>query len=314
MASNRVPTTYNALVSLAEDAADGAQSHGADVGLSQNTEAKIRADLANLVGDPNAVPPIPSKQAAYVAAKSDKTAKTALKNIAERNARTFASTAVGILKPHLGTQWNSVWQAAGFVSGSLAIPSNPLPLLGQLRDYFAANPAHENAPLNITAAQAQAQITALSDARSASNASNAAMGLAKANRDAAQKTLYKRLSGLLAELSQLLPADDARWYAFGFDRPADGQQPGPIDNLVLTPGSAGMVYADWDDARRAERYRVYKNVIGTDVAPVQVDNSVLESEYTFTGLPSGATVEVSIIAVNSAGEGVAPAHAKIVVP
>ncbi|TLD71734.1 fibronectin type III domain-containing protein [Phragmitibacter flavus] len=314
MASNEIPDSYNDLVSLAEDAADGAQTHGVAIGLSQNTEAKIRTDLITLIGDPTAVPPVPGKQGIFTAAKSAKPAKTLLKNQAERNARAFATTAVNILKPHLGTQWNSQWQAAGFVSGSLAIPDNPLPLLGQLRDYFTAHPAQENAPLNITAALAQAQITALSNARSAANDSNTAMGIAKAERDSAQRALYKRMSGLLAELSQLLTPDDPLWYAFGFDRPADGQQPGPIDDLVLTPGSAGMVYADWEDARRAARYRVFKQISGTDPAPVQVANAVIESEYTLTALPSGATVQITIVAVNDAGEGVLPATATMVVP
>lgn len=49
MASNETPRDYNSLVTLATDAADGAHNHGAALGLKQNTETAIRADLAALV-------------------------------------------------------------------------------------------------------------------------------------------------------------------------------------------------------------------------------------------------------------------------
>lgn len=314
MASNKIPQNIDPLVSLAEDAADGAQQFGAAINLAQNTEAAIRADLMSLTGDPNAgPPPTPGKQGEWIASKSAKAAASTAARLAESNARSFCASAVGVLKNYLGTKWGSAWEAAGFTNGSLRMPDDPLPLLGELRAYFLAHAAQENAPLGVTAAACLAQANAVSDARSASNASNVAYGLAKQARDAALGTLYSRMSGLLAELDQLLRDDDPRWYAFGFDRPADGQQPGLVLNLVLTPGGPGIVLADWDDARRAERYRVFKQVIGTDPDPVQVDNAVTDSEYTFTGLPSGATVEVTIIPVNSAGDG-PKAKAQIVAP
>ena len=46
MASNEIPRAYAQLIQLAENAADGAQSHGPGVGLAQNTAAKIRTDPA----------------------------------------------------------------------------------------------------------------------------------------------------------------------------------------------------------------------------------------------------------------------------
>jgi hypothetical protein len=304
MASNSIPQGYDALVSLSEDAADGAQQHGMAISLAQNTETKIRADLIALIGDATAVPPVPGAQPLYNTAKAAKTAASSVQRTAESNARAFAAKAVGVLKAILGTQWNSAWAAAGFNSGSLAIPSDPLPLLGELRAYFAANPANEVTPvLGVTAAACQAQATALSDARSAVNDATVALGQAKQARDAAQVKLSKRMSGLLAELGQLLNKDDPLWYAFGFDRPADGQQPGPVQNLVLTAGGPGIVLVNWDDARRAERYRLLKQVAGTDPAPVLVTGTLYENELTLQGLPSGQSVKITVLAVNAAGDG-----------
>jgi hypothetical protein len=45
MADNSIPTSYDPIVQLLEDAADGAHTHGAAIGLVHNDEAHIRADL-----------------------------------------------------------------------------------------------------------------------------------------------------------------------------------------------------------------------------------------------------------------------------
>lgn len=302
------------LVSLAEDAADGADQHGVALGLAQNSAAKIRADLATVAGDPTTQPPTPGAQAAYTAAKAAKTAASAAQRTAESNARAFVGSAIGVLKNYLGRPWSSAWVAAGFVNGSLAVPDDPLPLLGTLRAYFTQNPAHENAPLGVTAAACHTHLDGLSDARMGVNLSNAALGAAKQARDAAQETLYKRLCGLRAELAQLLADDDARWYAFGFDRPSDGEHPASVQGLVLTAGGPGVVLVDWDDARRAERYRVLRQVVGMDAAPVLIDSTLRESEVALRNLPSGKQLVVTVSAVNDAGEGPAAVSAAFGVP
>ena len=49
---NEIPKSYDAVIEFLEDAADGAATHGAAVGLKQNTKPAIRADLVALVGKP----------------------------------------------------------------------------------------------------------------------------------------------------------------------------------------------------------------------------------------------------------------------
>lgn len=314
MSANRIPQTPDALISLATDAADGAATEGASLGLLHHTEPKIRKDLIAIIGDPAAATPILGSRNAYHLAKAAKTAATSTCRSAESNARAFCASAVGVLKNYFGRQWNSQWQSAGFTTDSLAIPDDTLPMLGELRAYFTANSGHENAPLSITAATCTIHMAALADARAAANQSIKDLGKAKAADVAGIKNLYTRMTGLRAELDQLLADDDPRWYAFGFDRPADGTGPGPVAHLILTPGSAGMIFADWDDARRATRYRVLRKIPGTDAEPVEITGTLTESEYTLTGLPSGATVEIPIVAVNDAGDGPLTATATIVVP
>jgi len=311
MASNQIPKNTDLLISLASDAANGAAAQGAAINLAQNTAAKIRADLTAFIGDPAAVPPIAGAQNTWNAAKSAKVAATAARRTAEDTGRAFATKSVNLLKNFLGNSWNAAWQAAGFTAGSLAIPDDPLSLLSEIRAYFQAHPAQENAPLSATAAAATAQITAITTARTASNNSVQALGTAKALSDAALRALSQRLSGLRTELDQLLSDEDPRWYAFGFDRPADGWQPGPVEHLTLTPGTPGHLFADWDDARRAERYRVTAQLPGQP--PLYTNSSVLDSELTLPGLPSGATLLITVTALNPAGES-PPATATLTVP
>lgn len=312
MASNEIPDNVDALVSLAAAAVEGARTTGAAVGLAQNTESKIRADLNAFVGDPSGIPAVEGARNWYNAAKAAKTAATALRQSVDNTARAYCARAVGVLKNHLGTQWNAAWNAAGFTAGSLAIPDDCFSLLSEIRACLLAHPEYENAPLNFTVGDTMARMDEITAARAASNASVQALGEAKAAAATARRTLHRRLTGLRAELAQLLGPDDARWYAFGFDRPADGWAPGPVEHLILTPGAPGSLFADWDDARRATRYRVTKKV--GDAAPEAAHADVVESECTLQGLPSGALVTITITAVNDAGDGPLAATATLTVP
>ena len=57
-----------------------------------------------------------------------------------------------------------------------------------------------------------------------------------------------------------------------------------------------------DGARRANSFNYYKQVAGVDAAPVKGDNTP-GTQFTFTGLPVGATVLFTVAGVNEAGEG-----------
>ncbi|MFL6528292.1 MAG: hypothetical protein ACJ8IQ_09345 [Chthoniobacterales bacterium] len=180
-----------------------------------------------------------------------------------------------------------------------------------------ANPGKElpAAPYNVTAANAGALFTALSTARA--NMANLGKGSAstkKGLRDTGVQTLRTRLSGTIGEIGQKLSDGDARWYTFGLNRPADPNTPGIVDGLNnhFGPAGSGLAYLDWNDARRATRYRVWIWVVGVDSAYRAVD-TVTESDATLT-LPVGKTVKVHVTTVNDAGESVPSADLQVVVP
>ena len=305
----KIPESFEPLVQLMENAADGAAKYGEIIKLKQNDETAIRLDLTGLIGvpaGPGGVPPaIPGLKSLWNTAKSNKTAKTAGLGTAEGNGRALATMCIASLKPVLGNQWNSAWNAAGFVSGSLAVPAHPQPLLLLLSGYYTDNLSREVKAVNgidCTAVACTAASDAIVAAQTASNRSNTDAGTAQSNLQDGINVARARMMGLQAELGQLLDDNDPRWLAFGFDMP--GHTPGPDvpQNLTVTAGAAGSqtLYVHCDDARRADGYRfIVRNAAdGSDIAELLTT----DPEATFTGLVSGTKVSVTVTARNSTGE------------
>jgi hypothetical protein len=322
MANNSSPTSYDPLVQALEDAADGAHSYGAAVGLVHNAEAKIRADLTALIGLPagpgGVPPPKPGFKALWNAAQADKSAKTAAFRTVCSNARLFTRTCIRSLFPVLGESWNATWNAAGFTGGSLAVPANPLPMLQQLRAYYGTNPARESVVQGIacSAAGCEATVQGISDAESASNQSNTDSGTAYANFQNGIKACRTRLTNLRDELGQLIGDDDDRWYAFGFEKPSDPSTPETPANLTAVAGAPGSktLIADWDDARRADSYRLLAvtKADGKEVANELMTDS--QFSLTLAKVASGAVVVLTVTGRNSAGESPESEPVEIQVP
>ena len=319
MSSNTIPLSYEPLVQLLTDAVDGASIHGAEVGLKQNDEAALRAALYDLIGDPGGAdgqpPPSIGLKARFNVAKARKSAMTAALRTVQSNGRSLAMACIGTLKLRLGNQWNSAWKEAGFIGGSLQVPSNPVFVLQSLQAYYTLHPNHEAPELteaiSCTGSACAAANKAIAAAQSASNQSNVEAGMARNQLEQVMRAARLRLSGLREELARLIAEDDHRWYAFGFDRPSHVGSPDIPENLTAIPGGPGTLYVDWDDARRADTYRL---------RAADPDGKVLselnpqDSDATLSGLPAGLTVTLTVTARNSAGESPSSESLTVVVP
>lgn len=308
MASNQLPDGIYDLFTLAEDMADGAHNHEAAVGLKQNMEAGLRADLD----------PAVAAQAAYKQVLDDNTGLSTALTVADSNGKAFISAARRTLVASFGERFNASWASAGFTGHSTAVPATQgarEALLLSLKNFFTANPAYEvNTPkVIVTAARADALWTAMVAARTAARDGNTLAGQKKMIRDAAEQTLRDRMSGMIEELGQLLDDTDPLWLAFGLNEPGATNLPDSADALVLTAGPAGTVLAHWSAASRATRYRVFQIIVGVDNVPVNV-KTVTEPETTLTGLPGGKTVQIYIVSANDAGQAAAGETVEIVVP
>jgi hypothetical protein len=308
MGSNQLPKPLDDVFTLAEDMADGCHNHEAAVGLKQNKEADVRADLAAAV----------TAQTNYQNALSAKTDFSTAVTVADSNGKAFISSARRVLANNLGETWNQSWIATGYPDLSTAVPATQpkrQALLLSLKNFFAANPAYEvNTPkLVVTSAQAGVLFTALSSARVAASDGNTDAGNKKNLRDDAEQTLRDRLSGLISELGQLLDDNDPLWLAYGLNEPGATNLPDSADGLVLTVGPAGTVLAHWSNSSRATRYRVFEQIDGVDPISVNIV-TVSDSDATLTAQPSGKTLKIYIIAANDAGQAQPSDTVSIVVP
>ena len=166
--------------------------------------------------------------------------------------------------------------------------------------------------LTVTAALAETLYQAYSDARQAvANAlsNSAAKMIPRDNALTAFQACYR---SAIDEIGECIPADDPRWYDFGLNRPTDGAQPGLPMHVVVTAMGGGRVLVQQAGARRANSFNYYRQITGTDPKPVKVVNQS-GTTLVIDSLPAGATVQVTVTAVNNAGEGQPSAPISIVV-
>lgn len=296
----QIPTSRAGLNTLAGAAHTGALAIGAEVGLEQNTAERIAADMADFAGPPGAGLG-GGKLGLFDAARAAASLSLAARRTAIKDGRLFCSTAVDMLKGFLGRKWNPQWVEAGFNTGSIKIPTNPVPVLIGLRTYFRAHAARESVPLNITAARADSLVAAIEAAGQGVTEKRQAQGLASRASKAAQDKLAKRLRSLRSELDLLLPPDDQRWYRFGFNRPVDRHLPEQVTGLKLRNPAPGMVVAEWLRAVRAKDYRVKYWLLSN---PTVITELPLTTGLgvTIGGLLAGSTVVLTVAARNDAGD------------
>jgi hypothetical protein len=291
MNSNRIPESLHPVLSLGERALAGLAAKGASTGLTHTDDAKLSEKMEALL----------SSQASYLELRTRHAAARAILRSESAAGRGLCAGAIDMLKGHLGRRWNARWMAVGFTQGSIALPADPLPILKSVAAYLRTHPEHENLPLQVTAHSADEMATALVAAQAAADAARTAEAAAKRARDIAFRELRHTLSSLRSELAILLQPTDARWYDFGFHRPADGRLPEPVEELIVRAATEGETIAKWMPSARAESYRVTVRAEGSEEAPREV-GLFKDPEAHIAGLPRTGTIIVTVSARNRAGE------------
>lgn len=245
-----------------------------------------------------------AKSAAFATARQDK--KTAFDGLRIQRdaAKDFLLDARLYFSAFLGDTWSALWTPLGFPDGSLTVPTSDAgrcQMLEKIKDYFTAHPELQNAARNFTAARAESLCSGLNYALVEVNNSKQDARTKRDTRDAAETALVEILGRLRGELELVLTSLDPRWLAF-FDRiPGDERTPERVENVSAQAQPGGIIALDWENAERAGHYKVFKQVVGVDPAPV-LALSVNDSDAQLTGLPSGATVRLQIVATNGVGD------------
>lgn len=309
---NETPDNTKVLRAVAHDMADGLHNLQDIVGMKQNREADVRADLMKLEGDPSAPAASNANKGSELVYNTCKAATAAayeaLDTVESGTVKKFLGAYRKMLVDVLGAEWSAAWTPAGFAGPGNALPENTagkLSLLSTARAFLTANPALEidlPAPhTKVTAAEALARHTELSNARELINTSKGEQETCKNVRDADVKTLRKRVSGTISELGQVLGPADGRWEDFGLNIPAHPSVPLPVASVTLSPAGSGRALAEWPHARRGVNYRVLIKVTGVDADFREADKTK-DLELVLKDLPSGVLVEVKIVASNAAGD------------
>lgn len=305
MAGNPVSVIDNEALAMAEDLGDGLHILEVPLGVTGVTEAKTRAAITLChnadkdVGD---------------AKKARQEASTALLGV-DGTAMEFISVTRKVLAGFLTEHWSAAWEPTGFPDQSTALPRTQekrLNLCRSLKDYFTSNPTQEVAALGVTAVLADANYGALSNGRDLLAQKETDQGVKLKARGAAYDALRKLLRTAVTELKRFLADDDDRWHTFNLNAPADPVTPDPVGLVTLTPGTAGILVASWDRARRASRYRPFVQVVGVDLDFVARD-AVHDLTVNLTGFHTGQTVKVYIVAANDEGEAMPSPTVQIVV-
>jgi hypothetical protein len=305
MAGNPIPNNDDAALAAAEDLADGLHQLEATLGVTGVTEAKTRAAITVCHNADNEL---------GTAKSARQTASTGLQ-AADDAAIEFIGNARKVLSKFLGNRWNAQWEPTGFPNESTAVPETQeerMNLCRSLKEYFTANAAQEVAAMEVTAAIADARYAALSDGRDTLAQKETDQGVKMKTRDAAYDALRKLLRTAITELKRFLAEDDDRWHTFNLNAPADPVTPDAVESLTLAPGTAGVIVASWERARRATRYRPFVQIVGVDEEAVARD-AVHDLTVNLTGFTSGQTVKVYIVAANDDGEAAASETKQIAV-
>lgn len=159
------------------------------------------------------------------------------------------------------------------------------------------HPERESASAGITAAAAKALHTAVDDLESQINQANTQVTELRGKRQSQLRELRQHLRLLREALDTSYDDADARWRAFGFERPIDTTAPTRPKGVTLRREGAVHVLA-WESAVRAEYYRIFAEVEGESVEGLP--RSVSETSAVLEVLPPQAVVKVS--AANGAGE------------
>ncbi|MCP5556964.1 MAG: fibronectin type III domain-containing protein [Verrucomicrobiaceae bacterium] len=306
MAANPTPTSNPVLLALCDRLVAGLQALEVEIGIKQNTEAALRADIdlvrAAVLTLGQAKMALREAQQDYH--QADQAGARVISDCRLRLARVF------------GSKFSSQWAAAGFRGRSSAVPemaAKRFTLLESLALYFTANPAHESIDMGATAAICHALHETLSDARSAVNHAKSIQATAVKALAAAFKQLRSRVRGLLRELWIVLPETDARWLRFGLNMPARLPMPDKVSEVTLEVQSDGSVQIDWPPAAHAHRYRLQMRRPVTETKFTNLKTQPGTSHLLRKQLP-GETLEIRVIAANKTGEAAPSPVARVVCP
>jgi hypothetical protein len=288
-----IPQNETGLLSRSATAINGANQHTVTIPLVYNNGAALAARRTAAIN---------SRDARDAGLQEFRTAQTQHEQKAAE-VRTFSMLTRDLLRPSYGYKYSQAWAGTGFTN-KLVIPSSLTKLetlVESLAGFLTDNPGKESSSSGVTAVIAEGLHTDLSTLRHAVQGKETALRTRTQEKRAKFADLRQTLTAQARELKELIPADDLRWKDYGLNIPAIKERPATPTNITVVLIGPNALSVKWDRSARAEYYRVWMRIIGVGTE-FAVAGTPADLDMILESLPSNATVELALSALNNGGE------------
>lgn len=306
MAANTLPKSIAELLDLADHCYDGLSTYGSSLGIVQYTTTTLGTKKSALA----------SKQGLFNAARAAYAGAFDPIHVVQAQMRAACLTARKILSISFGDAWSADWVPAGWISATTEVPADLVGLKAlctALSGFLGSNAAYEvdTAKITFTAASFSALLSALAPLETALAGAKTLKDSSGEVRKTFDAALRDELGGLIDLLGRLLGPNDARWDAFGLNRPGASVTPGAPGAPTLSKLSATVVHAVADAVTGATYYRWFSQLTGVDTE-FRFIGRTHDPMIDLPGQPATGTLKVKLQAANEAGPGVASPVSTIV--
>ena len=222
---NTLPSGIDDLKKLGGDIAEGLKLHGPWLKMTQTPEAAFRAVLGRL----------DQAETLYGEARASKGEIGKQSVAADKVLTDWLVRTRALLTSVLGQRWSERWLEVGVVSRRTAVPKRMAPrvaLAAGMIHWMEKNPDYEMPVAGITAENGKAIRERMVQAQRELRAAKAACLVKKRARDAAERTLRRKMRQVVVILGVSIRPEDRRWLDFGLNR--------PLRSLGNRPAAAGI--------------------------------------------------------------------------
>lgn len=235
---------------------------------------------------------------------------------AETGLYDWLGAAKAVFAASFGLTWSTEWASTGFINNSIAIPrqiGDRIGLAQNIVQFLTANPSYEVPSLNVSADfGGDIYAAAVSGQKAVTDAEQARDAL-ELNRQAARTTVVDGMRGLVEESRGKLGPMDARWLAFGLQKPGARVTPAKPTGLNVTLIGSDALQVTCDAMPLATRYRFRMRQMGPGNV-FRLIASTVDPLAMIQPVPAGATVEIMAQAVNDNLQSVASDPVAMVIP
>jgi len=215
MGPNTLPSRISDLLLLAEGMAQGLETHGPWLGMTQIPAGEFRRILDE----------VRNTTAVWSAARSAKADAQSRMSAADKALTAWLAKARLVMMLARGAKWSERWIETGFTHHGTNVPKRielRITLAHRLVVFLALQPDFGVPFAGVTAARGRPIYERMVNTRDALELAVNGCTTSKRQRDAAERVLRRMMREVIVGLGSAISSADSRWLAFGLKQPAAG--------------------------------------------------------------------------------------------